>query len=227
VPSAAKTALNAPLNRESRSWSRNVMVVARSVRSVSRLRAAWVVHAPVGCAVTPSRWARREPCSTAISAEIRLSMTVSTATKSTARAAWAWAVRNWRQVGPDRCGAGSMPASREDLPDGGGGDAVAESDQFALHAPVSPGGVLSCPAHHEVRDRRCGGWTSGSAACGVVRFPGDERAVPGQERGGCDREDLGPAVARQQSGHRGQPHPVGRCGAEPGDLAAQHGVLVL
>jgi hypothetical protein len=24
---------------------------------------------------------------------------------------WAWAERNWRQVGPDRCGAGSIPAA--------------------------------------------------------------------------------------------------------------------
>jgi hypothetical protein len=68
MPSAAKTVSNALVNRESRSRSRNVIVVARSVRSLSRVRAAWVVHALVGCAVTPSRWARREPCSTAISA---------------------------------------------------------------------------------------------------------------------------------------------------------------
>jgi hypothetical protein len=39
---------------------------ARSARSISRLRASWVVHAPVGCALTSSRCARREPCSTAI-----------------------------------------------------------------------------------------------------------------------------------------------------------------
>ena len=45
------------------------------------------------------------------SAWIRLRNTVSPCTRSTARTAWAWAVRNWRQVGPDRRGAGSMPAS--------------------------------------------------------------------------------------------------------------------
>jgi hypothetical protein len=37
--------------------------------------------------------------------------TVSTRTKSTARKALARAVRNWRQLGPDRRGAGSRPAS--------------------------------------------------------------------------------------------------------------------
>jgi hypothetical protein len=78
MPSAAKTASNALVNWESRSRSRNFAVITRSPKFVSRVRAAWVVHAPVGCAVTPSRWARREPCSTAISAEIRLSTTVST-----------------------------------------------------------------------------------------------------------------------------------------------------
>jgi hypothetical protein len=81
---------------------------------------------------------------TAISAESRRRTTVSTGMKSTARTALAWVVRNWRQVGPDRRGAGLMPASREDLPHGGGGDAVAETDQFALHAPVSPARVLGC-----------------------------------------------------------------------------------
>lgn len=34
---------------------------------------------------------------------------VSVCTKSTARMAWAWVMRNWRQVRPDRRGGGSMP----------------------------------------------------------------------------------------------------------------------
>jgi hypothetical protein len=66
MSSAAKTASNAVVNRELRSRSRNFIVVTRSVRSISRFRAACVVHASVGCAVTPSRCVRREPCSTAI-----------------------------------------------------------------------------------------------------------------------------------------------------------------
>ena len=37
------------------------MVATRSPRSISGFRAAWVVHAPVGCALTPVRCARREP----------------------------------------------------------------------------------------------------------------------------------------------------------------------
>jgi helix-turn-helix protein len=61
MPSASK----ALLNLESRSRSTNLRVVTRPARSISRLRAAWVVHAPVGCALIPSRCARREPCSAA------------------------------------------------------------------------------------------------------------------------------------------------------------------
>ncbi len=140
--------------------------------------------------------------------------------------AWAWAVRNWRQVGPDRRGAGSIPASREDLPHRGDGDAVAESDQFALYAPVSPARILGRQAEDELLDRCGGGRTSRSAVCGVVPFPCNELAVPDQDRGGRDREDLGPAAMRQQPGQAGQPHPVGRRVAHPGDLSAQHGVLV-
>jgi hypothetical protein len=50
IPSAAKTASNALVNRESRFLSRNFTVITCSPRFISRLRAAWVVHAPVGCA---------------------------------------------------------------------------------------------------------------------------------------------------------------------------------
>lgn len=53
----------------------------------------------------------------------------------------------------------------------GGSDAMAGPDQFALHAPMSSGGVLCCHAHHEVLDCRCGGWPSWLAACGVVPLP--------------------------------------------------------
>jgi hypothetical protein len=41
----------------------------------------------------------------------RLSEMVSRCRKSAAMMRWAWAVRNCRQVGAERCGAGSMPAA--------------------------------------------------------------------------------------------------------------------
>jgi hypothetical protein len=49
----------------------------------------------------------------------------------------------------------------QDVPDRGGGDVVAEPDQFALHAPVSPARVLSCQADDELLDCRRGGGRPG------------------------------------------------------------------
>ncbi|GAA3485074.1 hypothetical protein GCM10018966_096060 [Streptomyces yanii] len=41
-----------------------------------------------------------------------------------------------------------------------------------------------------------------------------------------DREDLAPAFARDQPGECGEPDPVGGLVADPGDLPAQHRVLM-
>ena len=54
---------------------------------------------------------RRVPCSMNTSAYMRFSSTVSTCRKSTATIPAAWACRNCRQLGPERRGAGSMPAA--------------------------------------------------------------------------------------------------------------------
>lgn len=53
--SEANTASKEAVNVASRSRIRKRKALIWSPRSVSRLRAAWVVHAAVGCAVTPSR----------------------------------------------------------------------------------------------------------------------------------------------------------------------------
>jgi hypothetical protein len=59
----AKTWSNAAVNLRSRSRIKNLNRPAWSPRSMSRLRACWVVQAPAGCAVTPkmcsSPWMRR------------------------------------------------------------------------------------------------------------------------------------------------------------------------
>jgi hypothetical protein len=68
---------------------------------------------------------------------------------------------------------------------------MAEPGQFALHAAVSPGWILGCHPNHEILHHRWGRGTSGLAACGVVPSARDQLAMPGQDRGGCDREDLG------------------------------------
>jgi hypothetical protein len=84
----------------------------------------------------------------------------------------------------------------EDLPHRGGGNAMAEPDQFALHPPVPPGRILGCHADNKLLDRRRGRWTSELAVCGVVPLARDQPAVPDQDRGRSHREDLRPAARR-------------------------------
>ena len=56
IPAPARTASNELVNWPARSRTRNRKIVARSSRSISRLRACWVVQAPVGWLVVPSMW---------------------------------------------------------------------------------------------------------------------------------------------------------------------------
>jgi hypothetical protein len=55
MPSAVNTASKEPVNWPARSLIRNLIEAARGPRSVRRLRAAWVVHTPLGFAVMPAR----------------------------------------------------------------------------------------------------------------------------------------------------------------------------
>jgi hypothetical protein len=50
---------------------------------------------------------------------------------------------------------GIDPGGVQDLPHSGGSDRVAELDEFALHAPVTPGRILRRHADHELADRGC------------------------------------------------------------------------
>src|SRR4029450_10459689 len=56
--SEAKTASKASVNFGSRSRIKNLPCLMRSAKSMSRLRACWVTHAPVGLVVTPRMWTR-------------------------------------------------------------------------------------------------------------------------------------------------------------------------
>ena len=67
---------------------------ARSPRSMSRLRACWAVHAPVGCSVTPRMCTRRVSISITKKTYRRLRNTVSACRKSHDRTPDAWEVRN-------------------------------------------------------------------------------------------------------------------------------------
>src|SRR4029450_12506752 len=64
MPSDSKTASKRSVNFASRSRMRKLNCPTRSASSMSGLRACWVTHAPVGLAVTPSRWTRRLATST-------------------------------------------------------------------------------------------------------------------------------------------------------------------
>ena len=149
---------------------------------------------------------------------------MSTWAKSTARIAWACADRNCRQVGPDRRGAGSSPGALQDLPDGRGGDGMAEADQLALDASVAPAGILAGHPQHQGPDRRWGGWSAWSSVR-VGPAAGDELGVPAQQGSGRHQPQLAQRGGQQpaQRAEHGAVEP-GQCW--PGVGAAQHGDLV-
>jgi hypothetical protein len=164
------------------------------------------------------------PCSIKTRAYRRLRETVSRCRKSAAMMPWAWAVRNWRQVGPERCGAGSMPAACRisQTVDG----AISPGGEFAVNPPVAPGAVLAGQAQDELLDDGRGRRSPGAAVLGERPLADHELTVPGQQCGGGDREDLAPALPRDQPGECGEPHPVGGLVPDPGDLTAQQRVLM-
>ena len=151
---------------------------------------------------------------------------MSTWTKSTARIVWACAARNCRQVGPDRSGAGS-PGGVEDRPDGGGGDAVVESDELAVDASVAPGGVLAGHLEYQRADRLWGGWAAWLSSR-VGPAVGDELGVPAQQ--GSRGDEPNPAQrGGEQSAQRaedGAVDPVHRragvASTQDGDLVPEH-----
>jgi hypothetical protein len=85
---------------------------------------------------------------------------------------------------------------------------MAEPDQFALDAPVSPGGVFGGDADHELADPGGCGRPSGVPAAGVVPLASDEVAVPGEYGRRSHSEHLTPLVAGDQPGQRRELQPV-------------------
>jgi hypothetical protein len=107
---------------------------------------------------------------------------VSVVKKSQARIVWACEVRNWRQVGPARRGAGSTPAWFKDPPHGAGGEFVAQADQFSLNTAMTSGRILGGQPKDQVADLFGHGW------------PGE----PGMRVGPC-ASDQAPAPTEQGS----------------------------
>ena len=74
------------------------------------------------------------------------------------------------------------------VPHGAGGDPVAEADQLAVDASVSPGRVVRSQAQHQLPDLPGDGWPPGLAVR-VCPVAGDQLAVPAQQRRRGEEED--------------------------------------
>ena len=66
IPSAVNTASKELVNWPARSLIRNLTEAARCLRSIRKVRAAWVAHGPSGYAVIPATRTPRVPCSMTI-----------------------------------------------------------------------------------------------------------------------------------------------------------------
>ena len=119
--------------------------------------------------------------------------------------------------------SGPVPPGAQDPPDRRVADLVAEPGQFAVYAPISPPRVLPCQLQRQVSDLPADRWPTPPVRVGP--FPGDQAAMPGQQR--SRRHQTAPAErAGQQPGQRCQDRPVGPARPGPGHLTAQHHHLV-
>lgn len=126
-------------------------------------------------------------------------------------------------AGVGLAGRRADPGGGEDPADGAGADPMAEPDQFALHAPVSPAGILAGEPEDKVAYLVADGWPSGPVGVGPV--PADQAAVPGQQRGRGD-DPMPPQLGRQGTNQRRQHGPVRPRQARPTNLTTQHGDFV-
>ncbi len=105
----------------------------------------------------------------------------------------------------------------EDLPDGGGGDAVSEPSYLAVDTAVAPCLVLDVEAQYESSGFGRGWGPSGSGLWGLGPVARDEPSVPADHGGGLDDQhhpvETAPVKATGQYRKYG---PVGGC--ESGSL---------
>jgi hypothetical protein len=83
-----------------------------------------------------------------------------------------------------RSGAGSIP--RQDLGDGAAADLVPQIGECALDAPISQAAVLIRQPHDQCLNLRRGPRSSWASLLAAVVLPGDQAAVPDQQRFGRD-----------------------------------------
>ena len=129
-----------------------------------------------------------------------------------------------RRAGPARRRIDAR--STQDLPHGGRRYGDAELRQFAMDPAMSPQRILLRQANHQAGDAPDRRRAAGLAPLARVVLAASQFAVPGQERRGRHGEDPGPAPARQEPCHRGEPHPVAQLVSYPAGMPAQHRVLV-
>ena len=226
MPSAVSTASKELVNWPARSLIRNLTEAARWPRSIRKLRAACVVHAPSGVRGDAGQVS---PAGAVLDHDQRVDAPQQHGVHVDEVDGDDAAGLRGQELLPGRAGAagrGIDPGIMQDLPDRGGGDRVAEPDQLALHPPVPPRGVLRRDADHELADRGCRGRPPRTPAARVVPLARDQPTVPGEQRRRCHREHLAPPAAGNQSRQRREPQPVGWLVTDPADLAAQHRVLV-
>ena len=123
---------------------------------------------------------------------------------------------------PGRCGGvRGDPGVVQDLPHRGGGDLVAELNEFALYAPVPPVPDCRLPCGSRVCGSRLS-WTAvRDAAASTVRLARDQPPMPGEQRRRHHRQHL-PHRRRGISRDSAASHSRSPGGANPADLAAQH-----
>src|ERR1019366_7827609 len=106
------------------------------------------------------------------------------------------------QALPSGCGRDAVLV--QDLPDGGGGDLDAEGREFAVDAPVSPGGVLAGQGQDESADR-----ADGARAPAALRPAG--RGMAPLIRSRCQRS----SVSGRTSSRSWRSFPAGRWWSSP------------
>ena len=191
---------------------------SRSAKSPMTFRACWVVHDPVGCAVTPARRTRRRSRSRKNSTESRRSPMVSTVKKSEADDMSSLGMEEPTPRVAVSLGAQLNTGALENRPDRRGSDLIPEAQEFTGDAPVSPRGVLAGEAYHERLEASVG--RRSAPGMRVRPVTGDESTVPAQQRRRSHQEH-GPRPSVQHPTQARQDHPIAVREVWVRDLAAK------
>jgi hypothetical protein len=124
-------------------------------------------------------------------------------------------VRNCRQVGEVRRGAGPNPAAARIPADRAFTDLVPESGELALDAPTTPARVFSRQPYDQIAYLDGNRRTPSRGRVGPAPF--DQTAVPVKQRARL-HDPMVPQPARHDTGERGEDCPIGPVRSRPGDL---------